>query len=145
MPIDLLAGQDNTGTPVDLLENTSDRYPNAQFGDFNIPETTWDSLKPLVTIPATFLTMPGTFLAAGYKGIGTLLLREIVKIAQEQDYHVLVGGIDASNQESIRLHEKEGFVFNGIIREAGFKFGRWLDLAFYQLILKTPLNPNEDN
>ena len=57
---------------------------------------------------------------------------------------MLIGGIDASNLESIRLHEKEGFVFNGIIREAGFKFERWLDLAFYQLILKTPLNPRED-
>ena len=79
------------------------------------------------------------------KGLGTLLLKEIVKIAQEQDYHVLVGGIDASNLESIRLHEKEGFVFNGIIRESGYKFGRWLDLAFYQLILKTPLNPQEDH
>ena len=78
------------------------------------------------------------------KGLGRLLLKEIIKMAGEQDYHVLVGGIDASNLESIRLHEKEGFVFNGIIREAGFKFGRWLDLAFYQLILKTPLNPRED-
>lgn len=79
------------------------------------------------------------------KGIGTQLLREIVKIAEAQNYHVLIGGIDTSNQESIRLHEKEGFVFNGIIHEAGFKFGRWLDLAFYQLILKTPINPVEDN
>ena len=65
-------------------------------------------------------------------------------MAGEQDYHVLIGGIDASNQESIRLHEKEGFVFNGIIREAGFKFGKWLDLAFYQLILETPFNPKDD-
>ena len=79
------------------------------------------------------------------RGIGTLLLKEIIKIAEKQDYHILIGGIDASNLESIRLHEKEGFVFNGIIREAGFKFGRWLDLAFYQLILKTPLSPREDN
>lgn len=78
------------------------------------------------------------------KGIGRLLLKEIIRVAAEQDYHVLIGGIDASNLESIRLHEKESFVFNGIIREAGFKFGRWLDLAFYQLILDTPLNPVED-
>ncbi len=78
------------------------------------------------------------------KGIGTTLLREIIRIAGNQDYHVLIGGIDASNSESIRLHEKEGFVFNGIIRQAGYKFGRWLDLAFYQLILDTPLNPMED-
>jgi len=78
------------------------------------------------------------------KGLGTILLKEIIKMAGEQDYHVLIGGIDASNQESIRLHEKEGFVFNGIIREAGFKFGKWLDLAFYQLILETPFNPKDD-
>ena len=78
-------------------------------------------------------------------GIGTLLLKEIITIAAEQNYHVLIGGIDAANLESIRLHEKEGFVFNGIIRQAGYKFGRWLDLAFYQLILDTPLNPQEDN
>jgi phosphinothricin acetyltransferase len=53
----------------------------------------------------------------------------------------MVGGIDASNQGSIRLHEKLGFVHAGTIREAGFKFGRWLDLAFYQLTLNTPAHP----
>jgi L-amino acid N-acyltransferase len=78
------------------------------------------------------------------KGIGSELLKEIIRLAETQDYHVLIGGIDASNQVSIHIHEKQGFVFNGIIYEAGFKFGRWLDLAFYQLILKTPKNPVED-
>jgi phosphinothricin acetyltransferase len=76
--------------------------------------------------------------------LGTILLREIVKKAQEQDYHVIIGGIDASNQESIKLHEKEGFLFCGLVRQAGYKFGRWLDLAFYQMILKTPENPVEN-
>jgi len=78
------------------------------------------------------------------EGLGRILLREIIKRAQEQDYHVLIGGIDASNTASIRLHEKEGFVFSGTIQQAGYKFGKWLDLSFYQLILKTPENPGED-
>jgi phosphinothricin acetyltransferase len=78
------------------------------------------------------------------KGLGTILLREIVKKAEEQDYHVIIGGIDASNSVSIKLHEKEGFTFCGLIKQSGYKFGKWLDLAFYQLILKTPLKPREE-
>jgi L-amino acid N-acyltransferase len=75
------------------------------------------------------------------QGIGKRLLQEIIKAAQQQEYHVLVGAIDAANAVSIRLHESLGFAHCGTIRQAGFKFGRWLDLAFYQLILKTPAEP----
>lgn len=78
------------------------------------------------------------------KGFGAILLREIVKKAEEQDYHVVIGGIDASNLVSRKLHENEGFTFCGLIQQSGYKFGRWLDLAFYQLILKTPLHPVEE-
>ena len=75
------------------------------------------------------------------QGIGKRLLQEIVDAARQQDYHVLVGGIDSQNAVSIRLHERIGFQHAGTIRQAGFKFGRWLDLAFYQLILDTPARP----
>ncbi|HXS68822.1 MAG TPA: GNAT family N-acetyltransferase [Candidatus Polarisedimenticolia bacterium] len=75
------------------------------------------------------------------RGVGRRLLDEIIKAAREQDYHVMVGGIDAMNAVSIALHERMGFKHCGTIRQAGFKFGRWLDLAFYQLILKTPAKP----
>ena len=51
------------------------------------------------------------------------------------------GGIDLANSGSIALHEKLGFVHAGTIRQAGFKFGRWLDLVFYQLLLSTPTDP----
>lgn len=77
-------------------------------------------------------------------GLGKLLLREIVKKAKEQNFHVLVGVIDADNKISIKLHEQEGFVLSGIIKESGYKFGKWLDAAFYQLILKTPIKPTEN-
>jgi L-amino acid N-acyltransferase len=76
-------------------------------------------------------------------GVGKRLLQEVITAAQRQDYHVLVGAIDASNAVSIRLHESLGFSPCGTIRQAGFKFNRWLDLVFYQLILKTPGDPRD--
>lgn len=75
------------------------------------------------------------------RGIGRILLREVIAAATTQDYHVLVGGIDAGNAASIRLHEQFGFTYAGTVKQAGFKFGHWLDLMFYQLILKTPAQP----
>ncbi len=77
------------------------------------------------------------------QGLGKCLLREVIAAAQGQDYHVLIGGIDATNAVSIGLHEKLGFVHCGTIRQAGFKFGRWLNLSFYQLVLSTPSNPTD--
>jgi len=75
------------------------------------------------------------------RGLGRLLLKEIIAAAQGQDYHVMIGGIDAENAVSIKLHESLGFTHCGTVQQAGFKFGRWLDLAFYQLILRTPATP----
>jgi phosphinothricin acetyltransferase len=75
------------------------------------------------------------------RGVGKALLTALVEAASRQDYHVMVGGIDASNAVSIRLHEKLGFTHCGTVKQSGFKFGRWLDLAFYQRILATPATP----
>lgn len=77
------------------------------------------------------------------RGVGRLLLRDVIAAATAQDYHVLVGGIDAGNAASIKLHESFGFTYAGCIKQAGFKFGRWLDLTFYQLTLPTPVRPVE--
>lgn len=75
------------------------------------------------------------------RGLGVKLLMEAIAAAKRQEYHVMVGAIDAANAGSIALHERCGFTSCGIIRQAGFKFGRWLDLAFYQLVLATPTQP----
>jgi len=75
------------------------------------------------------------------KGIGLALMKRLIDAAREQEYHVMVGGIDADNRSSIAMHEKLGFVHAGTVRHAGYKFGRWLDLAFYQLLLETPGRP----
>ncbi|WAS55219.1 GNAT family N-acetyltransferase [Burkholderia ambifaria] len=75
------------------------------------------------------------------RGLGELLLRELIRRAREADVHVLVGCIDATNGGSVALHTRLGFVHSGTITDAGFKFGRWLDAAFYQLTLDTPAQP----
>jgi L-amino acid N-acyltransferase YncA len=78
------------------------------------------------------------------RGIGLALLRMLIEKAREQRYHTLVGGIDVANAASILLHERLGFVHAGTIRQAAFKFGAWLDLGFYQLLLDTPQDPTDD-
>lgn len=75
------------------------------------------------------------------RGIACSLLQKLIATARGQQYHVLVGGIDIANTASIVLHEQLGFEHAGTIRQAAFKFGRWLDLGFYQLILDTPTEP----
>ncbi len=79
--------------------------------------------------------------AARGRGVGKALMQRLIHSATEQQLHTMIGGIDATNRESIAFHERLGFVHAGTIKEAGFKFGRWLDLAFYQLLLSTPAAP----
>ncbi len=75
------------------------------------------------------------------QGVSTALMHALIARARESQLHTLIGGIDATNSVSISLHKKLGFTHAGTIQHAAFKFGRWLDLAFYQLILETPNHP----
>lgn len=77
------------------------------------------------------------------KGLGRKIMEVLIAEAKSQDYHVLVGGIEASNLGSIALHESLGFTHAGTIRQVGYKFSRWLDLSFYQLTLPTPARPTD--
>ena len=77
------------------------------------------------------------------QGLGERLLSALIERARQQQYHCLVGAIDASNTASIALHRRLGFEHAGTIRHAGFKFGRWLDLALYQRLLDTPTTPED--
>ncbi|MBI4804853.1 MAG: N-acetyltransferase [Desulfovibrio sp.] len=75
------------------------------------------------------------------RGVGRALMLKLIQAARSSDVHAMIGGIDATNAGSIALHEKVGFRHAGTLPQVGFKFGRWLDLAFYQLLLDTPENP----
>lgn len=69
------------------------------------------------------------------KGIGKALLSQLIAQAKSEGYHVMVGGIDANNAESIAFHQKMGFEIVGHLKEVGYKFDQWLDLCFMQLKL----------
>lgn len=74
-------------------------------------------------------------------GLGRQVMQALIAAARENKLHALMGAIDATNAGSIALHERLGFRHVGTLPQVGFKFGRWLDLAFYQLLLETPLHP----
>ncbi len=75
------------------------------------------------------------------RGLGISVMQALIAAARQNDVHAMVGGIDATNAGSIALHEQLGFKHVGTLPQVGFKFGRWLDLAFYQLLLDTPRQP----
>ena len=81
--------------------------------------------------------------AARGKGIGRLLMTPIIEAARQMDMHTIIAGIDATNDISIRLHISFGFEEVAHFKQVGYKFDRWLDLKFLQLILNTPANPSE--
>ncbi|WMD19711.1 N-acetyltransferase family protein [Achromobacter seleniivolatilans] len=75
------------------------------------------------------------------RGVGKMVLQSLVQAARGNDLHVMIGAIDTANVGSISLHERLGFKKVGTIEQVGFKFGRWLDMDFYQMLLDTPRHP----
>ncbi|NLM13264.1 MAG: N-acetyltransferase [Epulopiscium sp.] len=69
------------------------------------------------------------------KGIGSLLMTELIKLASELKYHVMVAVITEGNEDSIRLHKKFNFEYAGSLKEVGHKFNHWQSIVFYQLFL----------
>ena len=66
------------------------------------------------------------------RGIASSLLAALEERARTMGKHVMVGGIAADNEASLKLHERLGFVETGRMPEVGFKFDRWLDLVLMQ-------------
>jgi phosphinothricin acetyltransferase len=69
------------------------------------------------------------------KGIAKALMPFIIDKARAAGVHTLIGGIDAENEVSINFHQQFGFEKVAHIKEAGYKFDRWLDLVFMQKLL----------
>ena len=69
------------------------------------------------------------------KGIGKLLLKPLIDVAKEMKLHTIIAGIVADNKASIALHQQFGFVEVAHFKEVGFKFDKWLDLKFLQLMV----------
>jgi phosphinothricin acetyltransferase len=78
------------------------------------------------------------------RGVGTRLMMDLVKIANEGEYATMVAGIDSGNEVSRVMHENLGFTNCGTVKRVGYKFGKWLDVTFYQYGLRGPTTPKEE-
>lgn len=121
------------GHPLLVIEKSGKVVAFATFGSFRA----WPAYK--------YTIEHSVYVHAAYRnqGLALQLMKELIAIANARGYATLVAGIDAANQGSIKLHEKIGFTYSGVIKKAGYKFGKWLDLAFYQLELNGPKTPTE--
>ncbi|MGQ0430004.1 MAG: arsinothricin resistance N-acetyltransferase ArsN1 family B [Gammaproteobacteria bacterium] len=69
------------------------------------------------------------------RGIGRALYPALVAAMRGRGLHAAIGGISLPNPASIALHEKLGFLPIGCFRQVGFKFGQWVDVGYWELIL----------
>ncbi|MEI8280851.1 MAG: N-acetyltransferase family protein [Armatimonadota bacterium] len=98
----------------------------------------WASLSPFRPRPA----YAGTVESSVYvhhlhqrKGIGRLLMLDLISRAKALGYHSIIAGAEATQYGSIRLHEELGFEHVAQFKQVGFKFDTWLDTVFLQLML----------
>jgi len=85
-----------------------------------------------------FTTENSVYVAADQrgKGVGKLLMQPLIEAARQRGLHAILAGIDADNEASLRLHASFGFVKVAHFKQVGFKFGRWLDVVYLELLLE---------
>lgn len=76
------------------------------------------------------------------QGNGKLLYSELINRIKTLGYHAAIGGIALPNEASIALHEKLGYEKIGQFKEVGFKFGKWIDVGYWEIVFK---NSNKKN
>ena len=119
------------GFPVLIAELDGEPVGYAAYGDFR------DSLAR----PGYRFTVEHSVHVAERSrghGIGRALMEVLVERAQAAEVRVMIGAIDSSNVDSIRFHERLGFVETARMPEVGRKFGRWLDLVLMQRRVSEP-------
>lgn len=73
--------------------------------------------------------------AAAGQGLGGALYRALLDALRARDVHLVIGGIAQPNPASVALHEKLGFHKVAHFSEVGRKFGRWVDVGYWELRL----------
>ena len=113
------------GFPVIVAEQEGEILGFGMYSEFRFREAYQFTVEHSVYVAANHLG----------KGIGKSLLSELIVLAKAQKLHTMIGVIDSENQNSIAFHVQFGFKIVGVIKESGYKFDRWLDSVFMQLIL----------
>jgi phosphinothricin acetyltransferase len=122
----ILEDKTNKGFPVIIAELNGELVGFGMYSEFRFREAYKFTVEHSVYVSEKHIG----------KGIGKTLLSELIQLAKAQGLHTIIGVIDSENKGSIAFHEQFGFKTVGIIKESGFKFDRWLDSVFVQLLLK---------
>lgn len=70
------------------------------------------------------------------KGIGSILYQELINQLKEMNFNAIIGGISLPNTPCMRLHEKFGFEKIAHFKKVGYKFEKWVDVGYWELILQ---------
>src|SRR5690554_486864 len=82
--------------------------------------------------------------AAQGRGAGKALMAALIDDAKAKDFHLMVAVIEAKNTASIKFHERFGFEMAGMLPQAGFKHGKWLDQVNMYLLLNDDPAPQSE-
>ncbi|HET9691799.1 MAG TPA: GNAT family N-acetyltransferase [Acidimicrobiales bacterium] len=96
------------------------------------------SLSPYRSRPAYRMTVEDSVYVhrdAQGRGVGRLVLRELLRLAEAHGFHSVMARIVEGHEASIALHRSCGFELVGVERQVGRKFSRWLDVALMQRLL----------
>ncbi len=113
------------GFPIFVAEENGLISGLSTVGPFRVPTAYLYSVENTIHVAAH----------ARGKGVGKLLMPPLIDAAKKMALHTIIAGIDATNDVSIHLHKSFGFEEVAHFKEVGFKFGRWLDLKFLQLVI----------
>lgn len=69
------------------------------------------------------------------KGVASALLKELIPLAKAAGHHTIIGGVSGDQTPSLELHRRHGFEQVAHFKETGYKFGKWLDVIYLQLML----------
>jgi L-amino acid N-acyltransferase len=98
----------------------------------------WASLSPWNKREAYARTVEGSvYVRGGFerRGIGRRLLADLLDRARDLGHRVVIGGACTEQAASIALQSSLGFIPVGTFRSTGYKFGRWLDVTYLQIVL----------
>ena len=122
----ILEDKINKGFPVIVAESDGELVGFGMYSEFRFREAYKFTVEHSVYVSLNEMG----------KGTGKLIMAKLIELAKAQGLHTMIGVIDSENKSSITFHEQFGFETVGIIKESGYKFDRWLDSVFMQLLLK---------
>ncbi len=128
--LEWLADKQDDGWPVLVAvdDETNIIVGFAYYGDFR-DSTRWPGYR--TTVEHTVHVLGDQW----GRGVGRVLMAELEQRARQQGKHVMVGGIDATNDGSLRFHERLGYDEVARMPQVGVKFGEWLELVLVQKVL----------